>query len=92
VKKKNPLRTVPILPLIAAAIILLVRHFHNIKGLQIVGQEVLYASGQPMGLDYTQLLYNYYIATIVNIRSSIEHRDRNWYNEEIIWTRNNWVK
>jgi protein tyrosine/serine phosphatase len=91
VKKKNPLRTVLILLLIVAAIILLVKHFH-IKGFQIVRCDVLYVSGQPRGMDYTRLLYKYHIATIVNVRSSAEHRERNWHNEEIIWTRNNGIK
>jgi len=52
---------------------------------------VLYTSGQPRGMDYTRLLYKYHIGTIVNVRSASEHREKNWYNEEITWVRNNGV-
>jgi len=40
-------------------------------------------------MDYTRLLYKYHIATFVNVRDADEHRERNWYNEEIIWMRDN---
>ena len=68
----------------------LVRHFH-IKNFQTVVPEVLYTSGQPRGMDYTRLLYKYHIGTIVNVRLPSEHRERNWYNEEITWVRENGV-
>jgi protein tyrosine/serine phosphatase len=42
-------------------------------------------------MDYNRLLYKYHIATIVNVRWASEHRDENWYNEEITWVRNNGV-
>jgi len=73
------------------AVIGLVRHFH-IKNFFVVKEDVLYTSGQPRGMDYTRLLYKYHIATIVNVRTAAEHRERNWYNEEIIWVRNNGVR
>lgn len=88
-KKRSPFGLIIIL-LVIAATILLVRHFH-IKNFNIIEPEVLYISGQPRGMDYTRLLYKYHIATIVNIRSISEHRERNWYNEEITWVRNNGV-
>ena len=80
-----------IILLIIAAAFLLVRHFH-IKNFHVVKPGTLYTSGQPRGMDYTRLLYKYHIATIVNVRSASEHRERNWFNEEITWTRNNGVK
>ncbi|MHC4397663.1 MAG: fused DSP-PTPase phosphatase/NAD kinase-like protein [Planctomycetota bacterium] len=88
-KKKSPTGLIITL-LIVAAIVLLVRHFH-IKNFNVIKPEVLYTSGQPRGMDYTRLLYKYHIATIVNIRSASEHRERNWYNEEIIWVKSNGV-
>ena len=89
-KKKTPAGLIIAL-LITAAAILLVRHFH-IKNFYIVKPEILYTSGQPRGMDYTRLLYKYHIGTIINVRSASEHRERNWYNEEITWTRTNGVK
>ena len=89
-KKKTPAGLIIAL-LITAAAILLVRHFH-IKNFHIVKLDILYTSGQPRGMDYTRLLYKYHIGTIVNVRSASEHRERNWYNEEITWTRTNGVK
>lgn len=77
--------------LITASIVFLVRHFH-IKNFHIVKPGVLYVSGQPRGMDYPRLLYGYHISTIINIRSSFEHRERNWYPEEITWAKNNGVK
>jgi len=88
-KKKSPTGLIITL-LIAAAIVLLVRHFH-IKNFNVIKPDVLYTSGQPRGMDYTRLLYRYHIATIVNVRSAAEHRERNWYNEEIIWVKSNGV-
>jgi protein tyrosine/serine phosphatase len=90
-KKKSPIGFIIILLVVVTGAVLLVKHFH-IKGFQIVRRDVLYASGQPRGMDYTRLLYKYHIATIVNVRSPSEHRDRNWFNEEIIWTRNSGIK
>ena len=89
-KKKTPSGLIVTL-LIIAAVIFLVRHFH-IKNLHIIKPDVLYTSGQPRRMDYTRLLYKYHIATIVNVRSASEHREKNWYNEEITWVRNNGVK
>jgi len=89
-KKQSPVGLIIILLVIAAAI-LLVRHFH-IKNFNVIEPEVLYTSGQPRGMDYTRLLYKYHIGTIVNIRCASEHREKNWYNEEITWVRNNGVK
>jgi protein tyrosine/serine phosphatase len=89
-KKRSPNSLIIVLLVIAAAI-LLVRHFH-IKNFNIVEPEVLYTSSQPRGMDYTRLLYKYHIATIINLRSPAEHRERNWHNEEITWVRSNGVK
>ncbi len=89
-RKKSPTGLIIIL-LITAAAVLLVRHFH-IKRFRIIEQDVLYTSSQPRGMDYTRLLYKYHIVTIVNVRSSFEHRERNWYNEEITWVRENSVE
>jgi len=88
-KKKSPTGLILIL-LIAAVVVLLVRHFH-IRDFEIVKPDVLYTSGQPRGMDYIRLLYRYHIATIVNVRLVSEHRERNWYNEEIIWAKSNGV-
>jgi protein tyrosine/serine phosphatase len=90
-KKKQSLAALYIILVVIAAIILLVRHFH-IKNFHIVEPEVLYTSGQPRGMDYTRLLYKYHIATIINLRSPAEHRERNWYAEEITWVHSNGVK
>ena len=87
-KNKQPLTLYIIVLLVLLAIIALFRHFH-IKNFHIVAPEVLYTSGQPRGMDYTRLYYKYHIATIVNLRSAAEHREKNWYNEEIIWVKNN---
>ena len=38
-----------------------------------------------------RLLYKYHLATIVNIRSRTEHKEKNWYNEEIVFVRSNGV-
>jgi protein tyrosine/serine phosphatase len=90
-KKKQSLVALYAILVTVAAIILLVRHFH-IKNFHIIEPDVFYTSGQPRGMDYTRLLYRYHIATIVNVRSASEHREKNWYNEEITWVRNNGVK
>jgi protein tyrosine/serine phosphatase len=91
VKKKNPLRTIVTILIIAAAIILLVKHFH-IRRFNVISPGVLYTSAQPKGMDYTRLLYKYHIGTIINLRSQAEHREQNWFNEEITWARGNGVK
>ena len=90
-KKKQSLVALYVILLVTAAVILLVRHFH-IKNFHTIKPGVLYTSGQPRGMDYTRLLYKYHIGTIVNIRSASEHREENWYNEEVTWVRNNGVK
>jgi protein tyrosine/serine phosphatase len=89
-KKKHSPAGLIIILLIIAAVILLVRHFH-IKNFHTIEPGVLYTSGQPRGMDYTRLLYKYHIGTIVNVRSASEHREKNWYNEEVTWVRNNGV-
>jgi protein tyrosine/serine phosphatase len=88
-KKKSPVGLVIVLLAVLVAI-LLVKHFH-IDDFNIVKPGVLYTSGQPRGMDYTRLLYRYHIATIVNVRTPSEHRDRNWHNEEVVWVRNNGI-
>jgi len=90
-KNKHHLRTIIIAAVLTAAVIGLVRHFH-IKHFRCVVPGVLYTSGQPRGMDYARLLYKYHIGTIVNIRLPTEHREENWYNEEISWVRENGVK
>jgi protein tyrosine/serine phosphatase len=90
-KKKQLLHRFIIILLIAAAAVFLVRHFH-IADFQVIEPGVLYVSGQPRGMDYMRLLYRYHLATIVNTRPVSEHREENWYSEEIIWTKNNGVK
>jgi len=75
----------------AVAIFLLAKHFH-IKNFHVVEREVLYTSGQPRRMDYTRMLYRYHIGTIVSVRSPAEHREKNWYNEEITWVRSNGVR
>jgi protein tyrosine/serine phosphatase len=87
-KKPTIAKKIFIILLIAAGIYLMVKHFH-IKGFCTIEPGVLYASGQPRGMDYTRLRYKYHIATIVNIRPITEHRDQNWYSEEIVASRNN---
>jgi len=76
---------------VAAVAAAMVRHFH-IKSFNEVLPGVLYTSGQPRGMDYTRLLYRWHIATIVNIRRVSEHREDNWYHEEIGWVRENGVR
>ena len=90
-KKKNPIVGWLWLAVIIIAVVGLVRHFH-IKSFQIVKPGVLYTSGQPRGMDYTRLLYRYHIAAFVNLRNTDEHREHNWYNEEVSWMRDNGVK
>ena len=89
-KKKNSSFALIVILLVTVAAIFLVRHFH-IKNFHVIQPDVLYTSGQPRGMDYTRLLYKYHIGTIVNVRSAAEHRERNWYNEEVTWVRNNGV-
>lgn len=90
-KKKNAFIAWFWLLMVIIAITGLVRHFH-IKKFQVIKQDILYISGQPRGMDYTRLLYKYHIATIVNVRSVVEHREQNWHNEEIIWVKDNGIK
>jgi protein tyrosine/serine phosphatase len=91
VKKKSPLRTIITIAIIAGAIVLLVKNF-RIPDFNCISQGILYTSAQPRGMDYTRLLYKYHIATIVNLRSPAEHREQNWYSEEMTWVRSNGVK
>ncbi|HPS55297.1 MAG TPA: hypothetical protein PLP05_06850 [Sedimentisphaerales bacterium] len=77
--------------IIVAGIVLGVRHFH-IPDFRVIIPDELYVSGQPRGMDYMRLLYKYHISTIVNVRSALEHREKNWHNEELIWTKQNAVK
>ncbi|MGA2678100.1 MAG: hypothetical protein ABSF37_02225 [Sedimentisphaerales bacterium] len=90
-KKKTPLRTIITIAIIAGAIVLLVKNFW-IPDFNCISPGILYTSGQPRGMDYTRLLYKYHISTIINLRSSAEHREQNWYSEEITWVRSNGVK
>ena len=89
-KKRLPTGLTTIL-FIVAAVTLLAHHFH-IKDFCIIEPGVFYTSAQPRRMDYTRLLYNYHIATIVNLRPSSERREQNWHNEEITWTRSNGVR
>jgi protein tyrosine phosphatase (PTP) superfamily phosphohydrolase (DUF442 family) len=91
VKKKSPLRTIITIAIIAGAIALLVKNF-MIPSFNCITPGILYTSGQPRGMDYTRLLYKYHIGTIVNLRSPAEHREQNWYSEEMTWVRSNGVK
>ena len=90
-KKKSPLRTIITIAIIAGAIVLLVKNFW-IPDFNCISPGILYTSSQPRGMDYTRLLYKYHIATIINLRSPAEHREQNWYNEEMTWVRSNGVK
>jgi protein tyrosine/serine phosphatase len=87
-KKKSAFSKYIVLAVIALAVYGLVKHFH-IDGFRVVKDGVLYASAQPRGMDYTRLMYKYHIGTIVNVRMESEHREQNWYNEEVTWTKNN---
>jgi protein tyrosine/serine phosphatase len=91
VKKKNPLRTIITIAIIAGAIGLLIKNFW-IPEFTCISPGTLYTSGQPRGMDYTRLLYKYHIATIINLRSPAEHREQNWYSEEMTWVHSNGVK
>jgi len=90
-KKKRQTTGLKVALLIALGIFLLVKHFH-IRNFHTVEPEMLYTSAQPRRMDYTRMLYRYHIATIVNLRSPDEHRERNWYNEEITWVRSSGVR
>ena len=90
-KKKTPLRTIITIVIITGAIVLLVKNFW-IPDFNCISPGILYTSGQPRGMDYTRLLYKYHIGTIINLRSSAEHREQNWYNEEMTWIHSNGVK
>jgi protein tyrosine/serine phosphatase len=90
-KKKHPIpRIVITMLIVTTAVLLTVKHFH-IEDFCIIRPGVLYTSGQPWGMDYNRLLYRYHIATIVNTRIFSEHREENWRNQEITWTRSNGV-
>jgi len=91
VKKKNPLRTIITIAIIAGTIMMLVKNF-MIPDFNCINPGILYTSAQPRGMDYTRLLYKYHISTIINLRSPAEHREQNWYNEEMTWVRSNDVK
>jgi protein tyrosine/serine phosphatase len=91
VKKKSPLRAIITIAIIAVAAVLLVRSF-RIPDLNCISPGILYTSAQPRGMDYTRLLYKHHIATIINLRSPAEHREQNWYSEEMTWVRSNGVK
>jgi protein tyrosine/serine phosphatase len=90
-KKKNPLRLLITAAILITAAVILVQSF-CIKNFRVVQPSLLYTSAQPKGMDYNRLLYKYHIATIINLRSPAEHREQNWYNEEITWVRSNGVK
>lgn len=90
-KKKNRLKPIVTVLLIAAAAFLLAKHF-QIRNFNIISPGILCTSSQPRGMDYYRLLYKYHIATIINLRSPVEHRDRNWHSEEVTWVRSNGVK
>jgi len=83
-KNNNSLKSLLTIIVFAAVIVGLVRHYH-IKNFKTIVPGVLYTSGQPRGMDYTRLLYKYHIGTFVNLRQSDEHREENWYHEEISW-------
>ena len=89
-KIKKHCKTLIVTALVVVAIVGLVRHFH-IKNFHVVEPGILYTSGQPRNMDYTRLLYKYHIATFINVRVASEHREQNWYNEEITWMRENGV-
>jgi protein tyrosine phosphatase (PTP) superfamily phosphohydrolase (DUF442 family) len=91
VKNKSPLRAIITIAIIVGAIVLLVKNF-RLPDFNCISPGILYTSGQPRGMDYTRLLYKYHIGTIINLRSPAEHREQNWYNEEITWVRSNGVK
>jgi protein tyrosine/serine phosphatase len=76
--------------LVGMVVVLLFQHFY-IKDFRIITPDVLYVSGQPRKMDFTRLLYKYHIAAIVNVRSTQEHQERNWRNEELVWMRENAV-
>ena len=90
-KKKNPIFFWLWIAVIALAITGVVKHFH-IKNLNVIKKGVLYTSGQPRGMDYTRLLYKYHITTFVNVRMIAEHREDNWYTEELEWMKSGGVK
>lgn len=83
--KHNYFKPVLYIVIVALVITLLVRHFY-IQDFRIITPQTLYVSGQPGGMDYTRLFFKYHISTIVNIRSSVEHLEKNWRNEEILET------
>ena len=89
-KKKQHFRTIITVLVVAAVVTTLIRHYH-IRHFKCVVPGVLYTSGQPRRMDYMRLLYKYHLTTFVNVRDQAEHREENWYNEEINWMRENGV-
>jgi protein tyrosine/serine phosphatase len=89
--KKRSFSPIIYIAIIIYVAVLAVRHFHISDFCEVVPDK-LYTSGQPRGMDYTRLLYKYHISTIVNVRSALEHREKNWHNEEMVWTKENAVK
>jgi len=89
-KNRQHFKPLFVVALVVVAIVALVRHFH-VKNFHVVAPGVLYTSGQPRGMDYTRLLYKHHIATFINVRVTTEHREQNWYNEEVTWMRENGV-
>lgn len=88
--KKRNFMPIACAVIILAAVVGLARHFH-IKNFQVIAPGVLYSSGQPKGMDYTRLLYKWHIGTFVSVRNASEHREQNWYNEEVSWMRRSGV-
>jgi hypothetical protein len=77
--------------LVGFVFFLLFQHFY-IKDFRILVPDILYVTGQPRGMDYMRLHYKYHIATIVNVRSATEHLEKNWRNEELLWTKEHAVR
>lgn len=89
--KQNHFKPVLYIVIIGLVITLFVRHFH-IQDFRIIAPQTLYVSGQPGGMDYTRLFYKYHISTIVNVRSAVEHLEKNWRNEEFLETQSLAIK
>jgi protein tyrosine/serine phosphatase len=83
--KQGQFKSVLYIAIVGLVITLLVQHFH-IQDFRIIAPQTLYVSGQPKGMDYTRLFYKYHISTIVNVRSAVEHLEKNWRNEEFLKT------
>jgi protein tyrosine/serine phosphatase len=89
--KQKPFKSIGSIGMVIIAAILLVSHFH-IKDFCVIIPDVLYTSGQPRNMDYMRLLYKYHLSTIVNVRPATEHKEKNWRNEELVWTKEHAVK